>query len=184
MGVMRFLISPHELLDDWPEIHRAYVSGFDRHVFPTQVEVSGNLLLCRRQHSDSGKLHVAFPVEGFGRPVLTTSSLRERETPYLLALELARGKIAELRDQASVWEQIHMAIPDTFREAERRAFRLLSQASADQKDQERACRLARQALVEACGASDLLLKTYTEQRLVVSCRATGNPPASLGCGLP
>lgn len=184
MGVMRFLISPTELLGDWPEIHRAYVSGFDRHVFPTQVEISGNQLICRRLHSDSGKLHVAFPVAGYGRPVLATSSLRERELPYLLPLELARGRIAEVRDQASQWEQIHMIIPNEYRDAERQAFQLFCQASAVQANPEETCRLAGLSLVEACRASDLLLKAYTAQRLAVSHRATDNPPASLGCALP
>jgi len=184
MGVMRFLVHPTELLNDWPEIHRAYVSGFDRHVFPTQVELSGNVLTCQRLHSDSGKLHVSFPVEGYGRPVLTTSSLRERESPYLLPLELARGKIAELREQSSQWELIHMAIPDSFRAAERRAFRLFSQASAAQADEQQACHLARQSLVAACEASDILMNAYTEQRLAVSFRAREHPPSSLGCELP
>ncbi|MBX3440250.1 MAG: glycoside hydrolase, partial [Planctomycetaceae bacterium] len=184
MGVIRFLVSPTELLDDWPEVYRAFVSGFDRHVFPTQVEVSGDLLTFRRQHSDSGKLHIAFPVEGFGRPVLATSSLREREQPYLLPLELARGRIAEIRDQASQWEQIHMAIPGEYRDAERQAFQLFCQASAVQGDRENSCRLARESLTAACRASDLLLTAYTEQRLAVSHRAGDNPPASLGCGLP
>ena len=33
MGVMRFLIHPAHLLDDWPEIYRAYISGADGRVF-------------------------------------------------------------------------------------------------------------------------------------------------------
>ena len=103
-------------MDDWPEVYRAYVTGFDKHVFPTRVEIEGNVMTCRRPHSDSGKLHVAFPVEGYGRPVLSTSSLPERDAPYLLPLELARGKIGELRDQSAVWELARMSIPDEFRE--------------------------------------------------------------------
>ncbi|MCA9075426.1 MAG: endo-1,4-beta-xylanase [Planctomycetaceae bacterium] len=184
MGVMRFLVQPSELLDDWPEVHRAYVTGFDRHVFPTQVELEGNLVKCQRPHSDSGKLHVAFPVEQHGRPVLTTTSLREREEPYLLPLELARGKIAELRDQSSAWEIIRMEIPESYRVAERRAFQLLAQASAVQNDPDECCRIARRALTAACDASDVLLKSYTSQRIAVCHRAPSNPPASLGCGLP
>ena len=30
MGVMRFLVHPVELLADWPEVHRAYISGVDQ----------------------------------------------------------------------------------------------------------------------------------------------------------
>ena len=181
MGVMRFLIQPVELLDDWPEMYRAYVTGFDRHVFPTRVELDGDVMTCRRPHSDSGKLHVAFPVEGFGRPVLSTSSLPEREAPYLLPLELARGKIGELRDQSATWELAKMAIPEEYRRAERRAFHLFSQATAAQADLSHASRLAREALQEACSATDHLLNSYTRQRLAVSQHVPTSPPASLGC---
>ncbi|MEZ6052997.1 MAG: endo-1,4-beta-xylanase [Planctomycetaceae bacterium] len=184
MGVMRFQILPAETLNDWPEVHRAYITGFDRHVFPTQIEVEGNLIICQRPHSDSGKLHVAFPVEQYGRPVLNTTSLRERDEPYLLPLELARGKIAELRDQSSAWEIIHMEIPASFRQAEHQAFQLLARALSLQDDQEQCCRLACQALTAACHASDLLMKSYTDQRMAVCHRAPSNPPAPLGCALP
>lgn len=183
MGVMRFLIQPIEVLDNWPEVYRAYVTGFDKHVFPTRVEMDGNVMTCRRPHSDSGKLHVAFPVEGFGRPVLSTSSLPERDAPYLLPLELARGKIGELREQSAAWELAKMAIPDEFHTAERRAFKLFSQATTLRGDPQRASEIACEALREACTATDILLQAYTRQRLVVSQHAPSAPPASLGCSL-
>lgn len=183
MGVMRFLIQPADVLADWPEVYRAYVTGFDRHVFPTRVEVEGNVITCRRPHSDSGKLHVAFPVEGHGRPVLSTSSLPEKEEPYLLPLELARGTISELRDQSATWELARMTIPQEFREAERRAFKLFSQATAAQQDPQRSSELSHAALREACVASEILLMAYTRQRMVVSQHAPSSPPASLGCML-
>jgi hypothetical protein len=183
MGVMRFLIQPAEVLADWPEVYRAYVTGFDRHVFPTRVEVEGNVLTCRRPHSDSGKLNVAFPVEGYGRPVLSTSSLPEKEEPYLLPLELARGKISELRDQSATWELARMTIPEEFRQTERRAFKLFSQATAVQQDLEKSSELSHAALREACAASEILLQAYTRQRMAVSQHAPSSPPASLGCML-
>src|SRR5215210_2519479 len=99
MGLLRFLVLPEDLIGRWPELHRAYISGFDGRIYPTRVEVQENVVTCRRPHSDSGKLHVPWPVPNFGRPVLSTTSLREREEPYLLPLELARGKLATLRDQ-------------------------------------------------------------------------------------
>ena len=92
MGVMRFRVSPPGFLDGWPEAEQAYISGFDGRVFPTRVEREGDELVCRRPSSDSGRLHVAWPVAGFGRTLVSTSSLREQDTVYLLALELARGK--------------------------------------------------------------------------------------------
>lgn len=183
MGVMRFLIRPTDVLADWPELYRAYITGFDRHVFPTRVEVDGDVMICRRPNSDSGKLHVAFPVAGYGRPMLATSSLPEREEPYLLPLELARGKIGELRDQSTAWELAKMSIPEEYRAAERRAFRLFSRASAAKANVSEAGALAEQALQEACQATDHLLQAYTRQRMAVSQHVPSSPLASLGCAL-
>src|SRR5262249_41745465 len=66
MGVMRFLIHPVELLQNWPEVYRAYICGPDLSVCPTRVEIDGPLMACRRQTSESGKLYVAWEVPGFG----------------------------------------------------------------------------------------------------------------------
>ena len=98
---MKFLVHPESLLSDWPEVQSGYITGFDGRVFPSRVEVEGNIVACRRPASDSGKFNVAWPVPGFGRPIVTTSSLREQEKRYLLAVELARGKICQVRNQAS-----------------------------------------------------------------------------------
>ena len=115
MGVMRFLVHPKELFDDWPEVFRAYISGIESRVFPTRIEVDGNIVTCRRNIADSGRLHVAWPVENFGRPTLSTSSLPERAEPYLLTVELARGKISQVRDQAGFWELAGMSMPEEYR---------------------------------------------------------------------
>ena len=97
MGVMRFSVrrSGHE--PDWPELAGAYLSGFDGRVYETDLQLDGDILSCHRESAtESARLHVAYPVPGFGRPILCTASLREREEPYLLALELARGRLGQL----------------------------------------------------------------------------------------
>src|SRR5262249_58677368 len=99
-----FSLPPREFVTDWPAAARAYMSGADQAAWPTRVEVAGNEVLCRRQNSDSGKLNVAWPVPGFGRPVLSTASLPEREEIYVMAVELARGKIVQVRNQVAVWQ--------------------------------------------------------------------------------
>src|SRR5580692_8236467 len=128
MGVMRFVVHPTGLLDGWPEVHRAYISGVDQAAWPTRIELADNQLLCRRQNSDSGKLNIAWPVPGFGRPVLSTASLPEREEAYLLAVELARGKIVQVRNQVAIWQSAGMMIPDDFVPLHREAHQLLARA--------------------------------------------------------
>lgn len=183
MGVMRFLIHPAEMLDGWPEVYRAYVSGYDGRVYPTRVEIDGNVMACRRHNSDSGRLHVAWPVPGLGHPVLCTSSLVEREKPYVLAVELARGKIAQVRDQLSAWELQGMQVPEEFPPLHREAYRLFARATSLQDDPARASALAGEALAKECAAADLLSRAYTRQRLVVRRKRTAHLPASLGCNL-
>ena len=183
MGVMRFRVSPPGFLDGWPEAEQAYISGFDGRVFPTRVEREGDELVCRRPSSDSGRLHVAWPVPGFGRTLISTSSLREQDTVYLLALELARGKIGQLRNQLAAWEISGMSVPEGFDEASRQAHQIFARATSAQDDPDEACRFSEAALVHAHNAAQMLTGAYINQRLAVRCQRSKRFPALLGCGL-
>lgn len=183
MGVMRFLVHPAEALNDWPEVHQGYLCAPDLTVWPTRIEIDGNQVLCRRPNSDSGKFHVAWPVAGFGRPVINTSSLPERATPYLLVLELARGKIVQVRNQLAVWEGAGMMIPDEFASMHRTAHHLFAQAASSQDDLNVCTNFAQQALEKACAAAELLTMSYTLQRLENRHRQYPQLPTALGCSL-
>jgi hypothetical protein len=180
---MRFIVHPAEIIAAWPESKRAYVTGADGRVFPTRVEFDGNVMEVRRNQPDSGKLNVVWPVPGFGRAVVTTSSLREQEEPYLLPIELARGKISKVRDQVGAWEVAGMAVPPDFVEPHRQAHRLFGKAVSLKSDPEAAGKVALEALQAAFVASELLARSYIEQRLAVRRRRTARLPASLGCYL-
>jgi hypothetical protein len=183
MGVMRFLIHPPNVVDECPEIFRAYLSGWDGRVFPTRVEIDGQVMACRRPVSESGKLHVAWPVEGFGRPVLSTSSLPEREQSYVLAVELARGRISQVRDQLSAWQLQGLSVPAEFHQAHQEAHHLFAQAVAAQQDLRKASDLAQQAIRSECRAADLLTNAYTRQRLTFLWNRSRQAPAMVGCRL-
>jgi len=194
MGVMRFRVSPPGFLTGWPEALSAYISGFDGRVFPTRVEIDGDVLVCRRPSSDSGRLHIAWPVAGFGRTLVSTSSLRDlgdeavgesgdESSEYLLSLELARGKIGQLRNQRAAWESAGMQVAATFVEASRQAHRIFARATSVQSDPDESSRLAEAALVHAHNAAQLLASTYITQRLDVRRGRSQRFPASLGCGV-
>lgn len=183
MGVMRFEIHPARLLDDWPEIHRAYVSHFDGRVFPTRVEIDGTSMDCKRQLGDSGKLHVAVPVPGFGRPMVSTSSLPEREEPFLLLVELARGKLSQLRDQSAAWVTAGMNVPEGFDDLRKSAQGKFFQACLKQDTPDAASELALDSLADTFKAAELLARDYVSQRLAVRLHRSSRLPASLGCHL-
>lgn len=183
MGVMRFRISSKENLDDWPELDQAYISGVDRRVFPCRVERTANEISVIRQTTESGKLHICWPVEGYGRPVVQTCSLPEREEPYPLPLELARGKISQLRNQMGAWQVAGMIIPKAFHPLNQQAHRLLAKAVQKQDQLEECSRLAQEAIVLAFQASDLMTASYTQQRLEIYRRRSTQLPSLLGCNL-
>ena len=183
MGVMRFLIPPSATPEGWPEVYRAYISGIDGRVFPTRVEVDSNLMVCRRHSNESGRLNVAWPVAGFGRPVLCTSSLVERDAPYVLTVELARGKISQVRDQLGAWEIAGMTVPVEFGPVHEEAHRLFARAAARQENPAEASRIAQDALATACRAAELLTQAYVRQRLMVRRRRGNGLPVVLGCQL-
>ncbi len=183
MGVMRFVVYPPELLDGWPEVLDGYLSGADGRVFPTQIEVTGNLVTCRRSLSDSGRLHVAWPVQGFGRPVTSTASLPEREEPYFLPLELARGKLAQLRDQISAWEVGGMTVPEAFQAPYQEANRMFREAAALQNQPARTADPSMQSLARAFEAADIAVERYAAQRLAARRKRSPLPAAALGCSL-
>ncbi len=183
MGVMRFKISPPPNLEEWPEAEQTCISGLDGRVFPTQVELEGDILSCRRPTSESGKLHVPWNVEGFGVPVLSTASLMERDEEYILAVELARGRISQVRDQRAAWEMSGMHIPDELAPLMKEAHQHFSKAVTQQKNPEAACEAANLAIERACEAADVLVTSYTKQRLAVRRKRFPQLPASLGCRL-
>jgi hypothetical protein len=183
MGLMRFVVHPESLLADWPEVHRGYLAAADGRVFPTRIEVFDNMVLCRRTSSESARFCVGWPVPDHGRPVICTASLPEREQPYLLAVELARGKIVQIRNQASQWEVAGMEIPRPFAQFSSEAHRLFARAASSQEMPEMACKIAGDALHMAVLAADCLTRSYAEQSLAGRQKRYPQLPALIGCEL-
>jgi hypothetical protein len=183
MGLLRFFVDPVDTPPDWRQGQRAFISAYDGRVHPTKVEFDGRVLSCRRQQRESGKLHVPWKIRGRGCPVVSTTSLPEREQPYVLPLELARGKLAEVREQAAVWQMLRMTIPEEFSRSQSAAFQLLARASASQTDLSQTCRLAQECLDQAFDAAEMLTHSYIVQRQASNRASGGQRPCLLGTRL-
>lgn len=183
MGLIRFAVHPAKLLSDWPEVYAGYLTGADGRVFPTRIEILDNIVGCRRTTSESAKFHVSWPVKGFGRLIIPTASLPEREQPYLLAVELARGKIVQVRNQVAQWELSGLKTPPEFAAPNRAAHRAFSKAASSQVQPDEASRLADEAIYQACLAADILVRSYAAQSLAGRLQRFGSLPVSIGCEL-
>lgn len=182
MGRMRFIVSPPSYITD-EMAQQAYLSGLDRIPWETQVRYINGELVLERTVSEAGVLHIPWPVEGYGQLVLSTGTLMERLEPYHLPLELARGKIAQIRSQQSEWEALGLVVPVTVTQAVTQAVRYFGLAVQAQRGSEDSLALAERAIHIALTASSLLAACYAEQALAVRRRLTGRPPTLLGASL-
>jgi hypothetical protein len=129
---------------------------------PTQVEIAEGRLTISRSISESGFLLVPWYVGQFGNLVVSTSTLRETDEPYRLLVELARGKLNQVRMQAEEWKGIGLRIPPGYDESLGETTRMFSKALLAPPSSE-ADLLATRVLEQSCTLSDTLVREFIEQ---------------------
>jgi hypothetical protein len=183
MGLMRFIVSPPGCLTE-DQIQQAYLAGMDRIPWKVQARQEGGQLILQRSASDSASLHIPWDVPGQGRLVISTGSLVERLEPYHLPLELARGKIGQLRNQLADWQGIGLMVPAAIPAKIAAALQWFGQAVVCAGDRlEESATLAAQALSCAVEAAALLAACYTEQAIAARRRVNGRIPTHLAATL-
>lgn len=179
MGLMRFLVHPPGSISE-DAASRAYFCGHDLIPWMSLNHVAPDELLIERAGSDSGNLHIPWQVEGRGEVTLATSTLIERGEPYLLPLELARGKVQQVRSQLADWQQAGLTVPAATSERLREAINHLSRAACRQHEHPEAAQHAQRAIQLALEVSDTVGALYTEQALAVRHRQAGRLPSLWG----
>jgi hypothetical protein len=178
---MKFRLPSNDFTQRLPDYRKAYVTGLDRTPSRVGVELRNWMMTCVRETTESGRLFVPWPIEGHGTPMVGTATLAERPAPYVLAVELARGKLNDVRNQLADWTQMGLrSTPELGRALEeaQRAF-IRSATSTDQPD---AClAAAREAAQLASNAGDLLMEAYTSQVFQSRLATTSRLPTNLGC---
>lgn len=183
MGVLKFRLNSPEPVHRAAELRKAYITGLDRTPERLAVEVRPGLLVCQRETPESGRLHVPWPVEGFGTPIVATATLVERAEPYDLGVELARGKLNEVRNQAADWAQMGLRLPAELEEVLNRARRVFARAATARDDPAQADALARECLAVTFQAGRLLAIAYTDQVLRRRLDHSERLSTLLACGL-
>jgi hypothetical protein len=181
MGRLRFYAPGLEALlaDIAP---RGFVAGMEGIPWETVCVAQGDQFIVDRDTSESGTVTVPWPVAQRGELMLSTSNLMERAEPYLLPLELARGTINRLRNQASAWQQAGLALPEMLEEQIHTATERLAHAATQQHEPLKAVELAQQAILLAAVALENLGDQYSEQALTQR-RQSGPLPTLLAIRL-
>jgi hypothetical protein len=166
MGTMTF-----QLPDDLPreavrELERASLAGGpDNMPYPTEVELRGSTLaLTRHNVSDSCYLVAPWKIEGFGWLMGTSATLNERPSAasYHFLIELARGKVNQVRCQAADWQTGGLQIAEALHRQIAEASVTFGHAVCT-SDPREAAALAERALVLAYQAASTLVDAYLAQ---------------------
>jgi hypothetical protein len=192
MGTMSFQLPAGLPADAVKELKRTCMAGGpDNSPWPSDIELTGENLRVGRTVDESGFLLVPWNIDARGRLMGASATLIERTRPYNLLLELARGKINQVRCQAFDWRTGGLQLPPelekNIRDAELTFAQAVTGVSTAQVDDQ-----AQKALDLGYRAAEQLARTYVAQvfqirhqrqsRLdsTLSCRLAGAiPPANL-----
>jgi len=164
MGQLRFVWHPpHQLTPETAQ--RIYMAGLDHVPWPSRTQLGEGTLVLERGVADSGYVRVPWYVEGHGLLVISTSTLMEREEPYHLEVELARGKLTQVRQQLADWTALGLIAPSSLRDRLHMGIEAFSRAATRQHEPLEAAEHARLALTAAVDVADTLGECYADQAL-------------------
>ncbi len=182
MGLIRFLVpAPSDVSAQAHE--RAFATGIDQVPWRCDARRIGDEIHITRGVQESGNFHIPWIVPGRGELMLSTCTLVERVAPYLFAVELARGKVNQLRNQAADWQAIGLVVDEPVWNHLRRATEHFAKAAVGQTNPAQAITDAQLALQAALDGADALADCYVEQALAVRRRQNAQLPTVLAAEL-
>ena len=182
MGLIRFLVPQLERIPA-AAISQAYMVGIDEVPWTSRIVTTEDGLIVDRPVGESGYFHIPWRVDGCGEMMLSTASLMERDEPYLLEVELARGTLNRIRNQLANWELVGMVIAEPIRTRLSAATETFSRAATSQNDAVQASDLAAEVLAESLAITVSLGTTYAQQTLAKRHAAGSKLVTLLGANL-
>ena len=183
MGTITFHLPPDLSLDAANELeHAGMLGGQDNMPYAAQVVIEPGELHVVRNTEESGYVMAPWDIEGAGRLMTATPTVIERAQPYQLAVELARGKVNQVRAQAADWLMGGLKMPDELAALIRAATRAFARAASYLPSLE-AGPHARESLRTAFQAADQLVQAYVSQVFKVRHERQSRLDTALGCRL-
>ena len=188
MGQLRFLVPQPDRLPEGA-LQRAYLCGMEgipwrchNSWLDAASDNSQRTFVVERSVPDSGNLFVPWSVDG-GELMLSTATLMERERPYNLPVELARGLLNRLRNQAADWQMIGATLPSEFQSSLRDASHSFVQATTGCDTEEAAGKYAERAIQLGMASLDSLVAGYVSQAVAARQQQSVTLPTLFGVHL-
>jgi hypothetical protein len=163
MGVIQFQVPSGLSAHTAEELRCAYLAGgYDHAAVSTHTDLKGDRLLIRRDKEESSYLCAPWEIQGAGRLMGATGTLMERTEPYRFLVEMARGKVNQVRMQSAEWQHCGFEVRPEIEEHIRAATRAFGAAVFEENNADSE-KHALEALTLAYEAAEALVSLYVEQ---------------------
>jgi GH35 family endo-1,4-beta-xylanase len=164
MGLMRFIVHDRDRIPAGGLDH-VHMCGADDLPWFGRAYFSDNQLIIERNESDSGRVFVPWRIGERSPLLLNTATLVEREQPYILEVELARGMVNNLRNQLAQWELMGLVVSKSLASGVLESTVEFSRAATTQDDPATAADWARHSLATTTTTMTRLAEDYSRQAI-------------------
>ena len=101
--MLRFRVFKNGIPPGELDLSTAYLVGSDSVPIRGEFSYAGGEIVCRKRAAGPAALTLMWESKNFGTVMLETTRLPERDEPYILNLELARGRVMRLMQKREEW---------------------------------------------------------------------------------
>lgn len=177
---MRFQVFKNGKVVDKFSLCGAYMFGSDGiAVRRAQITFKDGIIECEKPSGETAGLALLWPIDGFGRVLLPTTFLPEREQPYNLNVEIARAKLMQIINKREDWSFFNQLenLADFAKESQD----LFIQAVQNISDAPLAAELADKSLEKAIVLSERLAEQQADTLFEARSKSRGFGRGCLGC---
>lgn len=177
---MKFQIFKNGQLADKFRLCGAFLFGTDGvGVRRTKIAFKDGLLECKKPNLETAGLTLLWPIDGFGRVLMPTTCLPERQRPYNLNLEMARARLMQIINKREDWSYFN-AVED-LEDLSKEAQNLFIQAVQNGSNASLASQLADESLKKALVFSEKLAIKQAESLFGMRIKNHAFGRGCLGC---
>ena len=160
----------------------AYVVGSDDIPLRAEITFRDGIITCKKRAAGPAGLALLWPLPGVGTIMLETVRLLERDEPYLLQVELARGRLLRINQKLEDWGLFNYEGADAILAQVTSARDSLIRALQADTPAEAAAH-GEAALAPAVQASESLSRFHAEVFLERRKQSGGLPRRPMGCSI-
>jgi hypothetical protein len=180
MGTMIFRLPDGLAAESVQELEFAALAGGpDGMPLPSQLDLHPHQVVLHRDEDDSCILLAPWSLSSVGRLMFSSATLMDRNQPYDLLLELARGKVNQVRNQSADWQLGGLAMPESL--ADRIRTNAIQFGRLVCTQEQYPLNELHSSLMESCRLASELATLYRDQVFSIRHQRQAKLETSLGC---